>query len=195
MTSGMFHNITAELVSKVFPATPLANIREHLPDVLAALQDQNCNRHLVLMALATIRAETESFLPVEEGKSRFNTSPGGNPFDLYDHRSSLGNLGLPDGFRFRGRGFVQLTGRANYYRIGRLMGLDLINKPDLAIEFAAGILVRFILESKAKILAALDHSDLKSARRLVNGGANGFDRFQDAYRLASELIPAEVLAG
>ena len=36
---------------------------------------------MVLMALATIRAETESFEPISEGKSKFNTSPGGRPFD------------------------------------------------------------------------------------------------------------------
>ena len=66
---------------------------------------------MILMALATICAETGSFLPISEGQSHFNTSPGGHPFDLYDSRADLGNLGPPDGERFKGRGFIQLTGR------------------------------------------------------------------------------------
>lgn len=188
-----FDIVTSDLVSKVFPATPVAHIGENLPYVIGALQDKKCGRALLLMALATIRAETESFLPVAEDKSRSNTSPGGNPFDLYDTRTALGNLGFPDGFRFRGRGFIQLTGRANYYRIGKVMGTDLINNPDLATDprTAAEILVNFLLQHQTSILAALERNDLLAARKLVNGGSNGFDRFQDAFRKASELIPEE----
>lgn len=62
---------------------------------------------MTLMAVATIRAEAESFLPISEGRSRFSTSPSGHPFDLYDKRRDLGNRGSPDGERYRGRGFVQ----------------------------------------------------------------------------------------
>ena len=91
---------------------------------------------MLLMALATIRAESEGFAPVPEAPSRFNTSPHGHPFDLYDHRRDLGNLGMPDGERFRGRGFVQLTGRTNYQRYGEAVGLGdrLARAPDRALE-------------------------------------------------------------
>ena len=91
---------------------------------------------MLLMALATIRAESEGFAPVEEAPSRFNTSPDGEAFDLYDHRRDLGNAGRPDGRRFRGRGFVQLTGRDNYRRYGAAIGLgdQLIAEPYRALE-------------------------------------------------------------
>src|SRR5262249_9318431 len=109
--------VTLTVVSKMFPFTPLGNIKANLPPVLdalvtAALQD----KPMVLMALSTIRAETEGFEPISEGKSRFNTSPGGPPFDLYDNRRDLGNQGRPDGDSFKGRGFIQLTGRFNYQK-------------------------------------------------------------------------------
>ena len=54
------------------------------------------------MAIATIRAETAGFEPISEFKSRFNTSPQGHPFDLYDSRKDLGNCGAPDGTNFKG---------------------------------------------------------------------------------------------
>ena len=49
------------------------------------------DKSMVLMALGTIRAETGVFLPIDEGTSKFNTSPGGHPFDLYVNRADLGN--------------------------------------------------------------------------------------------------------
>jgi peptidoglycan L-alanyl-D-glutamate endopeptidase CwlK len=148
---------------------------------------------MVLMALATIRAETESFEPVSERVSQFNTAPGGEPFDLYDHRQCLGNLRPRDGERFRGRGFVQLTGRANYLEHGRAIGLadQLIANPELANdpEIAARLLASFLKSREKQILAALAKNDLAAARKLVNGGSNGLARFTDAYQRGYALIP------
>jgi peptidoglycan L-alanyl-D-glutamate endopeptidase CwlK len=186
--------VTAEIVAQMFPVTPVANIRAHLPAVLNALVPvQLATKKMILMALATIRAETESFQPVSEGVSRFNTSPGGHPFDLYDHRAALGNQGPPDGERFRGRGFVQLTGRANYQEHGQAIGLgdQLVTSPELANDpdIAARLLASFLKRREQPILDALAKDDLAAARKLVNGGSAGLDRFTDAYRRGEALIP------
>ncbi|MDP2369987.1 hypothetical protein [Rhodoferax sp.] len=137
------------------------------------------------MALATIRAETEGFAPISEGRSRYNTPPGGAPFSKYDPGTAvgkqLGNTQVGDGERFKSRGFVQLTGRDNYSRYGKLIGLALdklsflANYPDVA----AVLLVRFLRDKEARIVAALAAGDEALARRLVNGGSHGLDRFQD----------------
>ena len=90
--------ISTAVVSQMFPHTPLINIKRNLPFVLTALDEaQLRDRLMVLTALATIRAETESFEPVAEGQSRYNTSPDakGHAFDLYDKRKDLGNPGPP----------------------------------------------------------------------------------------------------
>src|ERR1019366_8246950 len=114
---------TPELVHQIFPFTPLAN----LPHVLAALAAASlADKPMLLMALATIRAEAESFLPLTEAESPLNTSPGGQPFGLYDNRKDLGNQGPPDGANFRGRGFVQFTGRANYTRYAQQINQPLV---------------------------------------------------------------------
>jgi len=145
---------------------------------------------MLLAALATIRAEAEPFLPLTEPESPFNTSPGGHAFDLYDHRAELGNQGPPDGASFRGRGYVQLTGRFNYAHYGRTLSLDLINSPALAAEpeTAARILAAFLVEKQAAIRAALAANDLAHARRLVNGGSNGLARFTAAYTAGLKVL-------
>ena len=73
--------VTVQIVSQMFPGTPVANIALNLATVLQALvAPQLTEKSMVLMSLATIRAETAGFVPLDEGQSRFNTSPGGQPF-------------------------------------------------------------------------------------------------------------------
>ncbi len=184
--------VTLRAVARMFPDTPIPNIRANLPSVLQALiAPALSDKSMVLMSLATIRAETESFLPISEGQSHFNTSPGGQAFDLYDHK--LGNQGSPDGARFRGRGFIQLTGRANYLQHSQAIGLgsQLIDNPDLANdpEIAARLLASFLKNREPAIRTALQNRDLATARKLVNGGNIGIDRFEDAYQKGETLIP------
>jgi putative chitinase len=191
-------SVTLEMVSRLFPVTPVRNISGNLPFVLRALGNASlADKPMVLMALATIRAEVECFLPIDEGISRFNTSPGGAPFDLYDCRKDLGNLGPPDGASFRGRGFIQLTGRANYQAHSRALGLDdqLLSQPERANdpEIASRLLASFLGSREVAIKQALLEHDLARARRLVNGGSNGLDRFTEAFQLGQQLIPEQVV--
>lgn len=182
---------TVPTVSRMFPGTSTGNIERYLPPVLEALRQVGLvDKPMVLMALATIRAETAGFEPISEGKSRYNTSPNGHAFDLYDHRRDLGNRGVPDGERFRGRGFVQLTGRDNYTRFGAELGVDLVQHPELANDpaIAAQLLARFIKRKELPIKQALLDDDLRTARRLVNGGSHGLDRFTLAYAAGNRWL-------
>jgi hypothetical protein len=187
--------ITVDMAAQIVPYAPRANIESNLPFVLNALiAPELADTSMILMALATIRAETGSFLPISEFVSQFNTSPGGCPFDLYDSRADLGNQGPPDGERFKGRGFIQLTGRSNYALHGVAIGLgdQLIENPDLANhpDIAAQLLASFLKVHEERIRAALTAGDLSEARRLVNGGTHGLDAFTAAYNTGLALLPA-----
>ncbi|MGK7932724.1 MAG: peptidoglycan-binding protein [Microcystaceae cyanobacterium] len=181
---------TVSVVSEMFPSTPIGNIKRYLPFVLSALQKLDLgDQDMILMALGTIRAETEGFLPINEFQSRFNTPPGGPPYSLYDNRRDLGNRGPTDGADFRGRGFIQLTGRANYTRIGSQIGANLVGNPDIANDghIAAMILATFLKNEERRIRSALLVNDLRTARRVVNGGSHGLDRFTDAFNIGRRL--------
>jgi peptidoglycan L-alanyl-D-glutamate endopeptidase CwlK len=186
--------VTVERVSHMFSDAPIRNIKTYLPPVLQELVAVDLgDKPMVLMALATIRAETAGFEPISEFKSRFNTSPEGHPFDLYDNRRDLGNRGKPDGASFKGRGFVQLTGRDNYQRIGAKIALGdgLVQNPDLANDpdIAARILSAFLKTKEIRIKQALLEGDLRGARRLVNGGSHGLERFSETFRIGQREIP------
>jgi peptidoglycan L-alanyl-D-glutamate endopeptidase CwlK len=187
------NNVTDIMVSKMFPFAPVDNIKKYLPFVLKALEkEQLGDKSMVLMALATIRAETGRFLPIDEGKSKYNTSPGGHPFDLYDNRTDLGNRGKGDGEKFKGRGFIQLTGRANYTKYSKALGLGtkLVKNPELANEpkIAARILALFLKDKERKIKEALLDNDLRLVRKLVNGGSHGLAAFTETYNIGANLI-------
>ncbi|MBY5871912.1 M15 family metallopeptidase [Rhizobium ruizarguesonis] len=178
-----------DLVVKMFPATPRANITANLPFVLAGLRLRNLtDTAMALMALSTIRAETEGFVPISEGKSKFNTIS--TPFDRYEGRADLGNNVPGDGPMFRGRGYVQLTGRANYTSISSQIGEDLVHRPELANDpsTAGIILAQFLKNKEPRIRMSLANNDLTTARKLVNGGSNGLDRFVDAYQRGRRAI-------
>ena len=185
--------VTVPIVCTMFPYTPVEHIRTNLPFVCDALVEHELvDKPMVLMALATIRAETECFEPISEGQSRFNTSPGGHPFDLYDHRRDLGNIGPRDGARFKGRGFIRLTGRANYQRYSAALGLgrQLIDHPDLANDpaIAAQLLSSFLNDKERAIKEALLEKHLKLARKLVHGGSHGLERFIEAFNIGDALL-------
>jgi len=183
--------VTVTAVSRMFPHTPVDNIRANLPFVIDGLVSKELvDRPMVLMALATIRAETEGFEPICEGRSKFNTSPGGHPFDLYDNRRDLGNRGAGDGDRFKGRGFIQLTGRTNYLRFGKVIGRSLVTDPELANEpsIAALVLACFLKDKERRIKEALLDRDLRLARKLVNGGSHGLDRFTETFEIGERVL-------
>ncbi len=191
----LFARVTPEMVKRMFvPATPIGNIRTHLPHVLDGLAGAGlADRSMLLMALATIRAETEGFVPIDEFRSPFNTSR--TPFDKYEPGTSAGkklkNTQPGDGARFKGRGFIQLTGRDNYGRVGSQLHLDLLANPGLANEptIAGKILAQFLLNNEGPIREALRHRDLQTARVLVNGGHHGQVQFDDAFTKGEAILP------
>jgi putative chitinase len=194
-TQGLPVNVTVDIVSQMFPQTPRSNIQTNLPFVLQAIVDVTlADKNMVLMALATIRAETASFRPISEGISKFNTAPGGPPFGLYDPpgniANKIGNTQPGDGPKFKGRGFIQLTGRFNYKTFGPVVGANLIDNPDLGNDpkIAAELLAAFIKDKEQQIRNALANDDLKTARKLVNGGSHGLDDFTAAFRIGQRLI-------
>ena len=184
-------------VCTLFPATKPANISRYLPYVLAALGAAGLrDRPMILAALGTIRAESEGFLPISEFPSQFNTVPGKAPFSAYEGLKRLGNTKPGDGASFRGRGFVQLSGRYNYEKFGAEIGVDLAANPDLANapEVAAVLLAVFLAACADPMRKALAKSDYKAARKLVNGGSHGLERFTKVFDAAKNLRPSAVVA-
>lgn len=85
----------------------------------------------------------------------------------------MGNLTPEEGWLFRGRGMLQLTGRANYEAADRRLGIGLDTDPDLAAVPALSLLIALDFYRDRKVWDRLDAGDTGGARRITNGGAIG----------------------
>lgn len=181
-------SVNTAVVCTLFPFTRTSNIATNLPYVTAALAAFGLtDADLIAVALGTIRAETEGFMPIAELPSHFNTRPGQAAFSAYEGR--LGNRNPGDGGRYRGRGFVQLTGRENYEKFGKVLDIPLADNPDYACapEVAACLLAAFLDANREKLTKALAKNDLKAARKVVNGNTHGLERFSETFLMARTL--------
>lgn len=97
----------------------------------------------------------------------------------YANENGNGNEAGGDGFRFRGRGLLQLTGRYNYGWVGEKAGLDLIGDPDLAATPDGAVRCAIAFWLARAINEAADADDSAKVTRLVNGGTDGLsDRLE-----------------
>lgn len=96
----------------------------------------------------------------------------------YEGRKDLGNVKAGDGVRYKGRGLVQITGRANYEQISKAFGIDFINKPELleSPEWAAKSAGWFWDSRKLNDLSVNNtEAAFLAVTKKINGGINGLD--------------------
>lgn len=137
--------------------------------IQTALMKQGIYTDLTMCgAMATIRVETaKTFKPIEEFSSG----------QQYEGRKDLGNDVPGDGIKFKGRGYIQLTGRFNYETYTHKLGVDLVCNPSLAMDAqtSADIFVRYFKDRGCNV--ACNNQNWVKVRKLVNGGTNGLDVF------------------
>ena len=93
----------------------------------------------------------------------------------YEGRKDLGNVNKGDGVRYKGRGPIQLTGRANYRRYGQQLGIDFENNPEIVAIPSVGLMVACKFWSDNGLNALADQDDVTTITRRINGGLNGFE--------------------
>jgi putative chitinase len=85
----------------------------------------------------------------------------------------MGNVDANDGWRYIGRGLLQLTGRSSYARVGAALGLDLVGFPTLALEPENALRVAGVEWVASLCNSAADADNIEQVTRLVNGGLIG----------------------
>lgn len=116
----------------------------------------------------------------------------------YEGRADLGNVHKGDGKRYKGRGLLQLTGRANYRRVGALLGMDLEGSPLLAGDPLVSLRIACEYWQDRKINTHCDNDDLIKVTRKVNGGLNGLsdrDSYLRKAKIALKKRMATIVSG
>jgi hypothetical protein len=145
----------------------VANREQSVAALIAAARERELTTEQIAYVLATAEHESDSFSTLEEYSS-------GNQ---YEGRKALGNVYKGDGTRFKGRGYVQLTGRINYEKYAEKTGIELVTLPIILMNWPA-LSVYVIIDGMmngvytSKRLDSYVNSsmvDFVNARKVVNG--------------------------
>jgi putative chitinase len=192
-------NLTKEQIAQA-TGSSLENAEKFRPYLNKYMDKYGINTpERVLAFLAQIGTESGGLLWTrEQGADSY--------FNRYEGRSDLGNIYVGDGLRFKGRGLIQLTGRANYQKMSEKIGKDivsnpnLVEEPDLATEVSTifwrdkvrdGLSLnqwadKFNLTRPIQDTANWEvHTNITKA---INGGTNGIDDRANRLARGSQIL-------
>ena len=121
----------------------------------------------------------------ESGNFKYTKELGDDSyFQKYEGRKALGNTQPGDGIKFKGRGFIQLTGRANYEKFSKFCGEDCVSNPDLVSTKYPMMSAAYFFD-KNKLWSICDKGSddetVKLLTKRINGGYNGLEDRQKKF--------------
>ena len=171
--------VTDDELRQIMPNCAAAKRADYLPFIQQAMQEFEITSYLREAAfLAQLAHESGELRYMEEIASGA----------AYEGRKDLGNTQPGDGKRYKGRGPIQLTGRANYQKYGDLLGLDLINNPTIAATKEVGFRIAGQFWKLNGLNALADQQDFKQITKRINGGYNGLDDRTKYYNRAKQVL-------
>jgi predicted chitinase len=183
--AGTVGNVNVEsLVNAVDPSYRKA-ARQHWPHIVSEAQKQGIsNKAQLAYILATTVHESGAGAHMEEFASG----------RAYEGRRDLGNSQPGDGTRYKGRGYVQITGRTNYRDWSKRLGIDLVGNPDAAKNPATaakilvgGMKMGTFTGKKLDDYINGSKTDFTGARRIVNGTDKAGTFAQTAQRILAAM--------
>ena len=106
----------------------------------------------------------------------------------YEGRKDLGNTVAGDGSKYRGRGLIQITGRANYMTCGEGLGLDLIKQPELLEKPQHACMSAAWFWATKGLSTLADAGQFDKITQRINGGQNGAADRQALYARALKVL-------
>lgn len=182
--------LTIEQLQAIMPQLPAAKRTTYFPFLTAAVAEFGIDQPARTAAfLSQLAHESAQFKFMEEIWGPTAAQRRYEPPDRL--ATNLGNTEPGDGFRFKGRGPIQVTGRANYRRFGDLLGLDLVATPAQAASPEVAFRIAALFWSKKGLNELADRVTSEAFReitRRINGGFNGLAERQRFYETAKATL-------
>lgn len=141
-------------------------------------------------ANALIKLFSKYFASREEAE-RYAQQPEKIANRLYANKLENGDEASGDGWRYRGRGIFQITGKQNYKYLSQLTGYDLVSNPDLLDDFDIDFAVAGIFWRERGLNLLADSQDIVTLTKKMNGTTNGLEMRKEYYNKAKKAFNVE----
>jgi putative chitinase len=182
--------LTSDELNSIMPALPAAKSAAYLPSLDAAMTEFGIDAPPRAAAfLAQLAHESSQLRFMEEIWGPTAQQLRYEPQSTL--ATTLGNTQAGDGKRFKGRGPIQITGRANYQRFGGLLGVDLLTTPEQAALPDLAFRIAGLFWSKKGLNELADQATddaFREITRRINGGFNGLADRQQFYATACTAL-------
>jgi len=186
--------LTPDQLRRIMPNLAATKAESLLPHLNAAMAEFGIDTLLRTAAFAAQLAhESGEFRWMEEIWGPTSAQKRYEP--QTDLSKRLGNSDAGDGLRFKGRGPIQLTGRANYSRFGGLLGLDLIGSPAQAAVPEVAFRIAALFWKNRGLNEFAEAGDFREVTRRINGGFNGLEDRLKYYERAKSVLASGFVAG
>lgn len=171
--------ITLGELQRICPTTRSQVLARYVEPLNATMQEFEINTpEREAMFLAQVAHESGGFNYVRELASG----------EAYEGRKDLGNDCAGDGVKYKGRGLIQITGKANYRSCGESLGINLVESPEsLETPILASRSAGWFWNAK-HLNDYADKGDFLLVTKRINGGTNGYADRQAYYKRASEVL-------
>ncbi|WP_426755992.1 LysM peptidoglycan-binding domain-containing protein [Myxococcus sp. Y35] len=171
--------VTVQQLRAVMPNLSQAKAEQYLPYLNQAMAEAN-------ITTPKRKAAFLAQLAHESGQLRYMEEIASGA--AYEGRRDLGNTQPGDGVRYKGRGPIQLTGRANYRAAGRALGIDLEGNPHRAKDPDVAFRIAGWYWSSRNLNTYADAGNFREVTRRINGGYNGMADREMYYRRALNVF-------
>ncbi|NCB43465.1 MAG: glycoside hydrolase family 19 protein [Clostridia bacterium] len=172
-------NLTTEHLKRIYQFAKLQKIQLYLPYINQYAVEYDVTNTLRIAAfLAQIGHESGQLNYCQE------IADG----SAYEGRQDLGNLFKGDGKRYKGRGLIQITGRANYTDISFDFDVDFVRHPERLAEPEWAVRSAYWYWNRRKLNILADQKDFRKITKLINGGYNGYNDRVALYEKALKVL-------
>lgn len=172
-------------LKEIYPQATTANIELYLPWLNKLLPEWGIDTTARVCAfLAQVGHES--------GQLRYNKEIWGPTAaqKTYEGRKDLGNVIAGDGVKFKGRGLIQITGRANYQAFKAATRIDCVGNPEILEQPGNSVLTGCWFWDIKDLNKFADNGDFKTITKRINGGLNGYNDRVKLWERAKEIIKA-----
>lgn len=107
---------------------------------------------------------------------------------VYANRMGNGNEASGEGWKYRGRGFIQITGKENYYRLHLDTDIDCVKNPDLLLEEANAMISALWFWNLKGLNKLADNNDIVGITKRINGGNIGLSHRKELFNKYIKLF-------